>query len=239
VSRREFFALAAAATALAACDRDTSPVATRVTAATVLFQGDSITDDGRDRSVTAPNAPAGLGAGYPLLVSAGVLGAPSRGAWSFYNRGVSGNTMRDLAARWEADTLALRPSVLSVLIGVNDYWHARDGSYTGTLADYESEYAAILLATQRALPEVRLLVLEPFVLRCGVVNDSWFPGFDERRKAAARVARRVGATWVPLQEAFDEVASRTGPEWWSVDGVHPTLAGHRLIAERWRAAFRV
>jgi lysophospholipase L1-like esterase len=168
-----------------------------------------------------------------------VLGAPSRGAWSFYNRGVSGNTVRDLAARWEADTLALRPSVLSVLIGVNDYWHARDGSYTGTLADYESEYAAILLATQRALPEVRLLVLEPFVLRCGVVNDSWFPGFDERRKAAARVARRVGATWVPLQEAFDEVASRTGPEWWSVDGVHPTLAGHRLIAERWRAAFRV
>jgi lysophospholipase L1-like esterase len=156
----------------------------------------------------------------------------------FYNRGVSGNKVPDLAQRWAADTLALKPDVLSVLIGVNDFWHKRNG-YTGTVADYEAGFAALLQATRRALPLVRLVVIEPFVLRCGVVDATWFPEFDERHAAAARVARRAKATFVAMQDKLTELASRTSPEYWAADGVHPTPAGHGLIAERWRRAVRL
>jgi lysophospholipase L1-like esterase len=202
----------------------------------VLFQGDSITDCGRDRSRGDPNQAGTLGTGYPLLVASAELAAhPERGL-KFYNRGVSGNKIPDLEQRWAVDTLALKPDVLSVLVGVNDFWHKKDFGYPGTVADYETGFAALLQATRQALPSVRLVVLEPFVLRCGAVDASWFPEFDERRAAAARVARRTNATFVPLQARFTELASRASPEYWAADGVHPTAAGHALIAERWRRA---
>ena len=102
----------------------------------ILFQGDSITDAGRDRAATDPNAARALGSGYPLLVASAALAShPDRGL-RFYNRGVSGNKVPDLAARWAADTLALAPDVLSILIGVNDFWHKLGKGYTGTVEDY-------------------------------------------------------------------------------------------------------
>src|SRR5206468_226779 len=65
----------------------------------VLFQGDSITDAGRDRGVADPNSAGALGSGYPLLVASAALAAhPDRGL-RFYNRGISGNKVPDLAAR--------------------------------------------------------------------------------------------------------------------------------------------
>jgi len=144
-----------------------------------------------------------------------------------------------LEQRWAADTIALKPDVLSILIGVNDYWHTKTHGYKGTVADYETGFAALLQATRQALPSVRLVVIEPFVLRCGAVDASWFPEFDERRAAAARVARRVNATFVPMQDRFTALASRSTPEYWAADGVHPTAAGHGLIAERWRRAVKL
>lgn len=202
----------------------------------VLFQGDSITDCGRDRSRGDPNMAGTLGTGYPLLVASAELAARPGSDLKFYNRGVSGNKIPDLEQRWAADTLALKPDVLSVLVGVNDFWHKKSGRYTGTVADYESGFGALLQATRQALPSVRLVVLEPFVLRCGAVDATWFPEFDERRAAAARVARQANATFVALQARFTQLASRTSPEYWAADGVHPTAAGHGLIAERWRRA---
>lgn len=199
----------------------------------VVFQGDSITAAGRDPTAAAPDDAAALGAGYPFLIAAPLLQAAPPDAWRFFNRAYDGAKVPDLAARWERDTLRLRPDVISVLIGVNDYWHRRRG-YTGTTSDYEAGYLDLLRGTRRALPAVRLAVLEPFVLRCGAVDAGWFPEFDERRAAAARVAQQVGATFVGLQAAFDAAAARTGPEHWARDGVHPTPAGHALIAERWR-----
>src|SRR5436309_104101 len=163
----------------------------------VLFQGDSITDAGRDRSVTDPNSARALGSGYPLLVAAAALAAhPDRGL-RFYNRGISGNKVPDLAARWAADTVALAPDALSILIGVNDFWHTLSHGYTGTVQDYEQQYTALLDDTPRALPQVRLLVLEPFVLRTGAVDACLFPEFDQRRAAAARLASHARAGFVP------------------------------------------
>ena len=242
VTRREFVTATAGALAGSALLPSTPAVARPTPPAdgtVVLFQGDSITDTGRDRGVADPNAARALGSGYPLLVASAALAAhPDRGL-RFYNRGVSGNKVPDLAARWAADTVALAPDVLSILIGVNDFWHTLTGGYTGTVDDYEHQYAALLDDTGRALPRARLIVLEPFVLRCGAVDDRWFPEFDQRRAAAERIAQRAGATFVELQRVFDDLARKNTPQYWAVDGVHPTPAGHAVIAERWRRAARL
>jgi len=205
----------------------------------LLFQGDSITDAGRDRGVADPNAARALGSGYPLLVAAAALAAHPDRSLRFYNRGVSGNKVPDLASRWATDTVALAPDVMSILIGVNDFWHKLSGGYTGTVEDYEHQYAALLDETTRALPRARVIVLEPFVLHCGAVDNRWFPEFDQRRAAAERVARGAGATFVPLQQVFDDLARKSTPQYWAADGVHPTPAGHGVIAERWRRAAKL
>lgn len=202
----------------------------------ILFQGDSITDCGRDRSAATGNTGGGLGTGYPLLIAAALLKAKSTAGLEFVNRGVSGDRVPDLAKRWEADTVNLRPDVLSILVGVNDFWHRLFRGYTGTVSDYAAQYAELLAATKRALPRVRLVLLEPFVLRTGVVDGRWFPEFDERRAAAARVASDAGATWIPLQQMFDDLSKEAPASWWVSDGVHPTPAGHAAIADAWMQA---
>ncbi len=243
VTRREFVTATAGAFAGAALwpgaapvDQPRAPSHPLTDGSVILFQGDSITDAGRDRAAADPNVARGLGSGYPLLAAAAALAThPDRGL-RFYNRGVSGNKVPDLAARWSADTVALAPDVLSILIGVNDFWHKLGHGYTGTVQDYENQYTALLEETRRALPPVRLIVLEPFVLRCGAVDDQWFPEFDQRRAAAERVAHRAEAAFVPLQRVFDDLARKINPQYWAADGVHPTPAGHAVIAERWRRA---
>ncbi len=147
--------------------------------------------------------------------------------------------MPDLQQRWTVDTVNLRPDVLSILIGVNDFWHKLDHGYNGTVQDYEQQYTALLAETRNALPRVHLIVLEPFVLRTGAVDARWFPEFDQRRAAAARVATHARATFVPLQSIFNQRVRRAPPEYWAADGVHPTPAGHAVIAEHWRRAARL
>ena len=239
ITRREFVATAGAGVALA-CARgvqaDPAPAHAIPQGATILFQGDSITDAGRNRDQAAPNTGSALGTGYPLLLAAELLHARPDLGLQIFNRGVSGNKVPDLQARWENDALALRPDVLSILVGVNDYWHTRTSGYTGTAAQFETGFAALLDETRRRLPAVRLVILEPFVLRTGAVDATWWPAFDERRAIAARVAAGAGATFVPLQQVFEDAAAKSTPSYWLADGVHPTPAGHALIAERWRAA---
>ena len=242
MKRREF--LVGAAATLVASSRlgrgsELLPQSPRSPGKVVLFQGDSVTDCGRDRNATNANAPAALGNGSPLLVTAAALAAHPDRDLKFYNRGVSGNKVPDLEDRWQRDTLELKPDVLSILIGVNDFWHKLNNGYTGTVEDYETQYTALLIETRRALPHVRLIILEPFVLRCCEVNQRWFPEFTARQAAAARVATRAGATFVRLQKVFDQRVRKAPPQYWAPDGVHPTAAGHAVIAEQWRKAAHV
>ena len=229
ISRREFVVVAGASVA-AACTRHADTGVQPTHGATILFQGDSITDTGRDRKSAAPNAMGALGQGYPMLLAAALLKQWPDLELRVFNRGISGNKVPDLQARWETDTVALKPDILSILIGVNDYWHTRTHGYTGTAADYETQFSALLAETKAS----RVVVLEPFVLKTGAVDASWWPEFDVRRAAAARVAERAGATFVPLQQAFEQAAAKGGPAYWLSDGVHPTPSGHALIADRWR-----
>lgn len=201
---------------------------------TLLFQGDSITDTGRERSSAAANDAAAMGKGYAFLAMCRLLAERPSAGLRVYNRGISGNRVPDLKARWDADCLALAPDVLGILIGVNDIWHKMDGRYAGSVAEYEEGFGELLAETRRALPRTRLIVGEPFALRCGAVTERWFPEFDQRREAAARVARAAGATFVPFQAVFERaIAKGSGPEWWASDGVHPTPAGHQLMADAW------
>lgn len=204
---------------------------------TILFQGDSITDAGRQRDPAAPaNQQPSLGNGYAWLAAAGLLVRPGRGPLRIHNRGISGNKVFQLAERWNADCLGLAPDVLSILIGVNDIWHARGGGYDGTAAVYERDYDALLARTRAAMPTVRLVVCEPFVLRCGAVDASWFPEFDDYRAAARRVADAHDATWVPFHAMFEEAVKYAPATHWAPDGVHPSAAGAALMAQAWLAA---
>ena len=203
-------------------------------ATVLLFQGDSITDAGRDRTVTTPNAIRALGAGYPLLLYAMLRERHPERDLQVFNRGISGNVVPDLQARWQGDTLDLKPDILSILIGVNDVWHTIGKSPADEVVrTYESGYAALLDRTRAALPSVKVVVLEPFVLRTGAVTEAWFPEFDQMRAASRRVADHAGARFVALHEMFQKRAAKTGPAYWAADGVHPTAAGHEAIARAW------
>ena len=118
LSRRDFVSATAAALAAPALGRLHHAPARSADGLAVLFQGDSITDAGRDRQVSEPNLARGLGSGYPLLITAAALAAHPDRALRFYNRGVSGDKVPDLASRWATDTLALQPDVLSILVEI-------------------------------------------------------------------------------------------------------------------------
>jgi lysophospholipase L1-like esterase len=247
LDRRGFLA-AAAALPLTAPSNSLGPSSSLVPARPgigprVLFQGDSITDCHRDRSperASTANDQDALGRGYAFLAAAGLLcgdpAAEQAPRLEIFNRGVSGDRVPDLHRRWPADCLDLKPDVLSILIGVNDIWRVQSGVSEATVEDYEREYDALLRRTREALPRTRLVVCEPFVLRCGAVNDGWFPDFDHYRAAARRVARTHGATFVAFHTLFERATRLAPPEHWAADGVHPSDAGAALMAQAWLAA---
>lgn len=202
----------------------------------ILFQGDSITDAGRLRDRETANDPAGLGRGYAFY-AAGLLHEKLPAAkLAIHNRGISGNRVTDLQQRWQTDTLDINPDLLSILIGVNDTWH---GTAKGTpdhgvpLDKYERVYRQILTDARRQNPELKLILCEPFVLPCGQVNENWFPEFTQRREIVKNLADEFAAIFVPLQSTFDRAQDHAEPEAWANDGVHPTLAGHMLMAKTW------
>ncbi len=204
---------------------------------TVLLQGDSITDAGRNKGrENNVNDIGAMGHGYALLIMAGLLGKQHDPELKIYNRGISGHKVFQLAERWDKDCLELKPDLVSILIGVNDIWHKLDGRYDGTIEIYERDYRALLERTRQALPEVKFVICEPFVLRCGAVNDKWFPDFDGYRAAAKRVATDFQTVFVPFQTMFDKAIQDAPPEYWAADGVHPTLAGAQLMAQAWLEA---
>lgn len=202
----------------------------------IVFQGDSITDTGRNRGVRDANHPAAMGQGYAFLAAATLLAKYPQHKLKIYNRGVSGDKVFQLANRWQTDTIDLKPTIVSILIGVNDIWHMLAGNYDGTAKVYEDDLHTLIDRTRRELPEARIVLCEPFVTRTGVVNDSWFPEFDVRRAAAKRQAETFNLTWVPFQSMFDAAVKEADPAYWAYDGVHPTLAGHQRMAQAWLRA---
>jgi lysophospholipase L1-like esterase len=200
----------------------------------VLFQGDSITDAGRNKQREMPNEAGSFGTGYALMIASTLLEQLAGKQLTIYNRGISGNKVFQLAARWDKDCMDLKPGVLSILIGVNDYWHMRNGQYDGTPEIYENDLRALLRRTMDALPDMRLILCQPFVLSgTSAVDESWLEPFSAYQEIAAKLAKEFGAVWVPFQEAFDEAQQYAPAVYWAPDGVHPSMAGAQLMAETW------
>lgn len=198
----------------------------------VLFQGDSITDAGRDRRN------GGLGEGYVAAVARAIGVTEGGDGPLIVNRGISGNRVSDLEARWNEDTLSLGPDVVSILIGINDVWLAMESNDApARSADaFRETYARLLHRTRAALPNTRLALCEPFLLSAGGALERW----SERRallaaygEAVRALAREHEAVFVALQGAFEQAALGTSAEAWLGDGVHPSAAGHELIAREW------
>lgn len=202
--------------------------------AVILFQGDSITDAGRRKDNNDFNSPAALGNGYAFLATADLLLQHPGKNLRIYNKGISGNKVYQLADRWETDALTIKPDVLSIMIGVNDFWHTLTGNYTGTIQTYRDDYKKLLDRTKQQLPDVKLIIGEPFaVTGIKAVNDQWYPKFNEYRQAAREIADAYDAVFIPYQTVFDK-AQKTAPGvYWTHDGVHPSLAGARLMANAW------
>jgi len=201
---------------------------------TILLQGDSITDSGRDKKKTEPNTAGALGSGYALFVAGQLLNQNPTKDLKIFNKGISGNKVFQLADRWDADALDIKPNVLSIHIGVNDFWHTLTSGYTGTIDTYITDYKKLLDRTKQALPNVKLIICEPFAVK-GVkaVDDKWYPTFDLFRKAAKDIADQYDASFVPYQSIFDKAIQQAPPAYWTADGVHPTVAGAALMAHAW------
>ena len=200
----------------------------------VLFQGDSITDAGRDRKEEYANNARSFGGGYAHLAASWLLGNLPEKELTIYNRGISGNKVNQLADRWEKDCMELEPNVLSILIGVNDYWHFRNGKYDGTPEIYENDFRALLNRTKKKYPNIKLVICEPFILTgTSAVDETWVEPFRPYQEAAQKISEEFEATWVPFQDAFDLAIEEAHPKYWANDGVHPSMAGAQLMASTW------
>jgi len=189
----------------------------------VLFQGDSITDAGRNYA-----DPASMGYGYAKIVAGEFKGSGVR----FLNRGISGNRVIDLKMRWDRDCLALRPDWVSIMVGVNDTWRRYDCDDPTSCGSFADSYRDILTRTRDELG-ARLIILEPFVLPVSSHIDAFREDLDPKIEITRSLADEFGAILVPLDSLFAAGVSHRSPGYWSEDGVHPTPAGHQLIARAW------
>lgn len=203
----------------------------------LLFQGDSITDAGRERKWQAANSPRSMGSGYSFLVAAYLLTKYPERKLQIYNRGINNERLSQVAQRWSVDCLELRPDILSILVGFNDYWHLRRGEHDGTVERFESDYKELLDRTLNANPETKLVICQPFiVVGAGNVSESWVGPFGEYQDAVKRVSDAFGAIWVPFQEAYDSAMQEMVPNYLATDGIHPTIVGANLMAKAWLSA---
>lgn len=208
---------------------------------TVLFQGDSITDCGRTTVGGTGLDNKGMGAGYPAMVRARLMCDHPDIEWTFLNRGISGNRMVDLYARWRVDCINLQPDVLSILIGANDSLHEVINKNGVDLARSERIYREMLDWVKRELPKLRLVILEPFTLfqESNENNDFMTADVAKRGKFTKKLAAEFDAVFIPSQSILNKACKRAPKEYWSADGIHLTPAGHQLVADAWLAGVKV
>lgn len=202
----------------------------------ILFQGDSITDAGR-----AKDNDMHVGVGYALLIKA-ALGLENPGSYEFYNRGISGNRVTDVYTRIKADIINLKPDVMSILVGVNDVWHELKESPNGVDADkYFKIYSMLIEEIKQELPDIKIIILEPFVLKASATEEHWEyfeTEVKKRAQMAKAIAEKFHLSFIPLQEGFDNLAKQAPASYWLGDGVHPTAMGHEYVKSQWIRAFK-
>lgn len=204
----------------------------------IIFFGDSVTDCGREKDKAKMNANNRLGAGY-VIQAAGRLFLRDPVNTEVINRGVSGNRVPDLYARVKPDVWNEKPDVLSILIGINDLWHGIHPINAGVeLPRFEKCYRALIEETRERLPETKIMLMEPFMLR-GSETEELYSRFEEIYDYAAvvkKLAKEYGLWFVPLQKELYDATEKYGNVFLR-DGVHPTQQGAALIADLWLREF--
>lgn len=204
------------------------------TGAVILFQGDSITDGKRGRT-TDPNHI--MGHGYAFSIASRVGADYPEKMYQFYNRGISGHNVNDLEKRWQADTLDLKPDVLSILVGVNDSASVVFKEEPRiTIEKYEETYTSLLEQTKAAFPAILFVLCEPFILKGGRVTENmeaYHSDIVQRQAIVRKLALKFDAVFVGFQEVFDKACEKAPAGYWIWDGVHPTVPGHELMAREW------
>jgi acyl-CoA thioesterase-1 len=188
---------------------------------TILFQGDSITDAGRKG-----NHNESLGDGYVMMAAAWLSALYPEYHLRFFNRGVGGNRVRDLRNRWKKDCLDLRPNLVSILVGVNDVsWKA------SSTESFSSDYRAILEQTGQL--KCQIVLLEPFFVHASGDFLEEAEELNKKIEVVRKLANEFETKLIPLNGIFMKACTKRAPSFWALDGVHPTLAGHALIAQSW------
>ena len=198
----------------------------------ILFFGDSITDMGRN--FNEDFVPSSYGYGYVHQVAAALTGRHPN-EFEIINRGISGNRIVDLYARIKKDVWNLNPDMLSILIGVNDVWHEIGGGNGVDIVRWEKMYRIMIEDTLKVLPNVKLVIMEPFVLKGSATEENFdkFLEVKEYAKVAKKIAEDYKCIFVPLQKDIDTAAEKYGAEYCLYDGVHPAIGGAYIIADKW------
>ena len=204
---------------------------------TILFQGDSITDAGRNTLCGCSNS---IGQGYAAML-AGELGVDTPGKYRFENRGISGNRIVDLYARMKADIWNLSPDVISILIGVNDVLHEVQYQNGVSAERFQRIYEMLIEDTKEVLPNVNFILIEPFVV-LGSLSEYQWPkvrdGVKERGTIVYNISQKYKTEFVSLQDKFEKLCIEYPSDYWTSDGVHPTVAGHGVIKREWLRSFQ-
>lgn len=206
----------------------------------VLFMGDSVTH--AHRRPEELHDCYYLGGGYAKMIAAELNADYPQLALRFSNRGECGHGVRELELRWQRDCLELKPTVLSVMIGIND--SNPNLNPPQSLAEFERTYRKLLTAARDAMPDLRLVLMEPFGFVPEIAPPAPAVGCDParvervraRQPIVASLAAEFGARWVPLAGLFEQAMRDAPPEHWALDGVHPSAAGHLLMARAWLRA---
>ena len=202
---------------------------------TLLFQGDSITDCGRITSGGAGYPLDLWGPGYAGIIATKLM-SEQPGNWNIINRGISGNRIVDLYARWKIDALNLNPDIISLLIGVNDTGHEMSRQNGVEVPRYDRFYRMLLDWALERNPNAKFVLMEPFVFPMGNVNDAWIAEVKQRQEVVRKIAEDYKAVFIPLQSIFNDALKDAPQEYWMSDGIHPTPAGHGLIVKEWLKA---
>lgn len=199
----------------------------------ILFQGDSITDGNRGRT---PDPNHILGHGYQYILAGEMLYCNPGKNIEIINRGISGNKIHDLSQRWQKDCIDLKPSILSVLIGINDILFNHNDKSGASPEEFQNEYINLIKRIKQSVPECSVVIMEPFYGKATDENtDKFFRSqIPFYREAARKVAKSESCLFVPLQDVFDEFAKSKDIYDVIWDGIHPTTLGHYMIAQRWK-----
>lgn len=211
----------------------------------ILFQGDSITDAGRSKNETWPNA--AIGSGYVTMIAGHLLAEDS--SIDIYNRGIFGNRTEDLSNRWDEDTLSFDYDVLSLLCGINDVGFDLRKGIRGDRAFVEPIYDKMIYRAKEKNPDAKIILMQPFVMKYNYNweefgtdiydnYDTWYERVSDIGDMVSEIAKKYKAEFIPLFDTFKEILKHEPVERYTVDCVHLTSLGHAVIAKEWLKAYK-